>query len=143
MFDAHIKLMIESKLDQVPPLGKAVRGVCSCVIEDELTLYQLELCTVEAITNVINHAYHRTPGKPVEVDVSFDEKQITIQISDTGEKSPRNPPKSDLDYDPNRVDTLPESGMGLFLMNRIMDEISYQDNHEKNILVMKKQIAKA
>lgn len=142
MFDSHVKLSIESKLDQVPPLGKAIRGICSCAIEDEETLYQLELCAIEAITNVINHAYHRTPGLPVDVDIFLNESQITIRISDSGEKSSRVTPKGELDYDPEIVSTLPESGMGLFLINKFMDQISYLDNDEKNVLVMKKHLAK-
>lgn len=138
MFDSSIKLSIDSKLDQVPPLGKAVRGICSCAIDDELTLYQLELCLVEAVTNVINHAYQRIPGKCIDVDVSLADKQITFQVSDNGDKNSRVIPKEELNYDPIDVSTLPESGMGLFLIHKIMDEVSYKDDHDKNVLIMKK-----
>lgn len=140
MFDSSVKLIIDSKLDQVPPLGKAVRGICSCKINDEVLLYELELCLVEAVTNVINHAYHRTPGKTVEVDVTLGDREISFQVIDKGDKASRPVPKEELKFDPVDISTLPESGMGLFLINKIMDEISYLDDPEKNVLLMKKHL---
>lgn len=142
MFDSSIKLVIDSKLNQVPPLGKAVRGIASSVIDDELELYQIELCLVEAVTNVINHAYHRNPGNEVIVKVALTESQIIIQIIDSGDKSSRVIPKEELNYNPSDVTSLPESGMGLFIIYKIMDEVSYLDNEEKNVLLMRKSFKK-
>lgn len=142
MFERRVKLIIESKVNQITPLAKAVRAICSCLIQDELLLYHLELCTVEAVTNVINHSYHRKPGHFVEVIVSLDENQVKIQVIDTGEKGAKIHVKKELDYDPADISTLPESGMGLFLIHKIMDEVIFSDDQEKNIIVMRKQLEK-
>lgn len=143
MFERSIKLIIESKISQIQPLAKGVRGICSCATQDDLLLYHIELCLVEAVTNIINHAYHRVPGKSIVVDVAFDEDRLTIQLFDSGDKSSIEKPKDQLDYDLNDITTLPESGMGLFIIYQIMDEVTFSESDGKNVLTMEKNLKKA
>lgn len=140
MYERSIKLIIEDKIDNIDLLGKAIRAICSTVVNDEVLQYNLELCLIEAVTNVINHAYHRQPGKNVEVSVAVDDHQVVFNVIDTGDKAPPPPPKYELKYNPNDITTWPESGMGLFLIHSIMNEVSYTEHEGKNILMMKKNI---
>ncbi|QLH36679.1 MAG: ATP-binding protein [Parachlamydiaceae bacterium] len=87
MYERFIKLIIESKIDSIALLSKAIRAICATVLNDEISLYNLELCLVEAVANVINHAYHRKPGNFVEVAVTIDDKHVLFQIFDTGRQS--------------------------------------------------------
>jgi anti-sigma regulatory factor (Ser/Thr protein kinase) len=43
-------------------------------------------------------------------------------------------------YDPNDRRGLPEGGMGLFLINKIMDEVLYKTKDGTNILTMIRHI---
>lgn len=140
MYERFIKLIIESKIDSIALLSKAVKAICSTVVNDAVLLYNIELCLVEAVANVINHAYHRNLGNSIEVDVIVNDEFITLQIIDNGDKAFLSHPKEELDYDSNDPITWPESGMGLFLIYRIMDEVSFNENEGKNILTMKKKI---
>lgn len=140
IYERFIKLTIDSKIDSVALLSKAVRAVCGTVVEDEVYLYNLELCIVEATTNVINHAYHRKPGNLVEITVTLDHRHILFQIVDSGEKLSLPQIKKELDYDPNDLTTWPEFGMGLFLMHKLMDEISFTECEGKNVLTMTKYL---
>ncbi len=140
MHTRSIKLIIESNIDHIPLLSKAVRSVCSTVIQDEVLLYNLELCLVEAVTNVIEHAYHQKLGNLVEVIVTFDENDIVFHVIDLGDKGVIPIPKKELDYNPKDVSSLPESGMGLFLIHRIMDEVHLSKKGKKNVLLMKKYV---
>lgn len=138
MYERFIKLIIESKIDSIALLSKAIRAICSTVMNDEVMLYNLELCLVEAISNVINHAYHRKPGNLVEVAVTVDDQHVTFQIIDSGNKISPPPPKKELDFNANDMTTWPESGMGLFLIYQIMDEVNFGEHEGKNVLTMKK-----
>lgn len=140
IYERFIKLIIDSKIDSIALLSKAARAVCTTVIDDELILYNLELCLVEATTNVINHAYHRKPGNNIEITITLDDYHVAFQIVDSGDKSPLPAPKQELDYNPDDLTTWPEFGMGLFLIHRLMDEVSFNEYEGKNVLMMKKYL---
>lgn len=140
MYERSIKLIIEGKIDNTALLGKAIRAICNTVVNDEVLLFNLELCLIEAVTNVINHAYHRKPGNYVEVIVSLDDRRVEFKVIDTGDSAPLPPPKHELNYNPNDLTTWPESGMGLFLIHSIMNEVSYSHHEGKNILTMIKKL---
>lgn len=142
MFNRSIRLSIESKIDDVTLLKEAVRAICRTVIKDETLLYNVVLCLVEAVTNVIKHAYHKKPGNFIDIMVTVGDADIAFEISDNGDQVNLPVPKKDLGINRNDFDSLPESGMGLFLMHKIMDEVLLSKNHEKNILLMRKHIGK-
>jgi serine/threonine-protein kinase RsbW len=44
----------------------------------------------------------------------------------------------DLEFDPNNIQHLPESGMGLFIIKQLMDEMNYYSLNGKNYFILKK-----
>lgn len=139
-YERTITLIIDSKIDSIALLSTAVRAICNTVVTDNVVLYNIELCLVEAVSNVINHAYHHKSDNFVEIVVTVDDYHVSLSIKDNGEKANLPPPKQELDYNPNDVSSFPESGMGLFIINRIMDEVSYEEHEGKNVLTMKKKL---
>lgn len=140
MNEKRIKLECESKVELVPILGKAVRGICSCCNLTEEFLFELELVLVEAATNVVIHAYEGKEGFLLEVIVSFTEEYITFQIIDSGIRNINKLHKPR--YDPENINSLPESGLGSFLIHQYMDEVDYKENCGKNELTLKKYYEK-
>jgi serine/threonine-protein kinase RsbW len=74
----------------------------------------------EAFNNIAIHGYRSGPPGDVDIEIESDEAGITICLMDTGAS-----------FDPNSVaipdmSALPESGMGLFIMNSFMDEVDYR-----------------
>lgn len=138
MYERFIKLIIESKIAHIPLLSKAVQGICSVVVNDEILLYNIQLCLVEAVTNVIKHAYHLKPGNFVEVTVTLADRQVTIQIMDSGEKVSLPLPNKELVQNQDDFVALAESGRGLFLIHEIMDEVISSEYEGKNVFTMKK-----
>ncbi len=93
---------------------------------------EVELALSEACTNAIRH----TTDASATVIVSFRvyETQLVIEVSDQGagfdfEKVPE-----------PEFDQHPESGYGLYIIRRIMDEVEYTRGCEMNILTMKKYL---
>lgn len=141
MAEKSMKLTFESKLDCLPLLGNAIKGICSCVIQDELLLSQLELCLVEVVSNVINHAYKKEAGHTIEVIVSLTQNHATFTVIDTGIKNPQIF-KKELNTDPQDINGLPESGMGLPIIYQIMDEVVFREEQGKNFAILKKKFNK-
>ena len=130
-----IRLSIDSRLENVSLAGGAVRGIADTLSMDSTTRYQIELCVVEAVTNAIKHAYHSEAGHSVEVDVLRHPDRLTFRICDTGERM--NPETvAPFCYDPLKVETLPERGMGIFILRTLMDEVRYESIGGRNILTL-------
>ena len=97
----------------------------------------LENGFTEALNNVIKHSYKGESDKPIEVVVNKKKKLLEIEIIDTGEAR-KSFEKPTLDFDPDDIQSLPEGGMGLFIIEEIMNETNYKVVDGKNIFIMRK-----
>ena len=134
-----IRLTIESRLENVALIGGSVRGIAEMLSIDATGVYQLELCVVEAVTNVIKHAYHFEAGHSVDVEIHIHRDRLTFKICDTGESMDESK-IAHLQFDPLKMETLPEGGMGVFILKSLMDEVGYEVKNGRNILTMSKAL---
>jgi serine/threonine-protein kinase RsbW len=135
-----VRLAIDSRLDHVELLSRAVRALCATVGVPARQCAQVELALVEAVNNVIRHAYHGEPGHPVEVEFTVHGDRFTIVVVDDGAPMPpRRVPV--VDFDPTDVPNLPEGGMGLFIMHSVMDQVEFGRRDGRNLLVMTRRLA--
>ncbi|MEW5734182.1 MAG: ATP-binding protein [Thermodesulfobacteriota bacterium] len=128
-------ICIDADLANVCLLGVAVRGICVHAAFTEVQAHEVQTCVVEAVNNVIIHAYSRGSGKPVEVNLMVHPDRLQIEVCDYG-RGMEKLPEGKLEYDPTDLDALPEGGMGIFLIRSIMDSVSYQSIDGKNVLTM-------
>ncbi len=134
---SSIKLLVGSRPGNVRLLGLAVHAFCAYLNFDKIEAYQVQLALVEAVTNVIRHAYGGEPGQEVEVTVTLRPECLSFQIVDRGQPWPELPLKP-LEFNPQDIPHLPEGGMGLIIMHRVMDRVEYQRVGDTNILTMDK-----
>ena len=136
----RIKLVINSALEDVSLVGMTINKICSIIPLSDVEAYQAELCVVEACTNAIKHAYNHHPNHDVEVVVTMFFDKVTFAISDTGKTMEKREMPS-LDFDPNDLESIPEGGMGLFIINSVMDTVDYNSSQGKNTLTLTKHFA--
>lgn len=139
--EKSIRLAIESRLENVFLIGLAIKAFCSDAPFTEVEAYEIELAVVEAVNNAIKHAYESQPGHTVELNVTIQTDRISFEICDTGKKL-KSIGYAELNFDPDDLETLPENGMGLYLIQKIMDEISYEMISDRNKLKMTKYFKK-
>ena len=97
----------------------------------------IEICLTEALNNVIKHSYKGDNTKSIDLVVKKDTNNFEIIIIDTG--LPReNLVVTKLDFDPKDINNLPESGMGLYIIEQLMDEMKYYTKEGKNYFTIKK-----
>lgn len=142
---AALSLQIDSDLESVELVAKAVRALCSDKL-DETMLNDVELSVVEAVNNVIKHGYHGKRGSSVEIKVSLKTDRVVIEIMDQAPPMPEGVatarPGSPFNFDPALLEQLPESGMGLALIQMTMDEVSYASEAGVNRLTLTKLFAR-
>lgn len=135
-----IKLSIESHCENVPLIGAAINKLCSTLPFSEIDACSIELCVVEAVVNSIKHAYAEEPGHEVIVTLSVYDTRLVIEVIDTGKSMApgllEERKEFALEFDPNDIDAIPESGRGLAIIQGFMDDVGYQVKENGNYLTM-------
>jgi serine/threonine-protein kinase RsbW len=104
----------------------------------EKDVYNIQLATDEAASNIIEHAYEGIPNGVLDMSCGMDEDAIRIILIDYG-----------LPFDPSAI-PMPDlkadlsdrkiGGLGIFLMRKLMDEVQYEPRADKsNVLSMMKR----
>jgi serine/threonine-protein kinase RsbW len=131
-----LTLAIDSRLAAVAPAARAVRDFLIASGCDPLEAAQVELCVTEAANNAVRHAYGLQPGLAVEIMCHCRDDRVVLVVEDGGEPM-KNPPRPrPPEFDPADIESLPEGGMGLFLISAIMDEVRYTVADGRNSMTM-------
>lgn len=98
-------------------------------------VYNIQLATDEAASNIIEHAYKNNPDGILKLSSGMKGDAITIVLTDYGESfDPSVVPVPDLKAD---LSSRKIGGLGLFLMRKLMDEVHYESRTDKsNVLTM-------
>lgn len=100
---------------------------------------QIDVAIDELFGNIAHYAYHPETGNAtVRVEVTDDPLAVIITFMDNG--VPYNPLAKD---DPNvalSAEDRDAGGLGIYLVKKTMDEISYEYQNGQNILTIKKRL---
>ena len=104
----------------------------------EKEISEIRLAVDEAYTNIIKHAYKNSPSNPVKIEVGKDSKKLWISILDQGESF-----KPDEYKAPDilkRIKNKQRGGMGVFLIQKLMDQVQYNRKGNMNEIRMVKNL---
>ena len=103
------------------------------------TIMQISVCVEELFINIAHYAYEGSPEKGSAVmEIGTEDGEAVITLTDSG-----------MAFDPLARDdpdiTLPAEereigGLGIYMVKRTMDEVSYRRENDKNILTIKKKL---
>jgi anti-sigma regulatory factor (Ser/Thr protein kinase) len=101
-------------------------------------VYNIQLATDEAASNIIEHAYEKISDGILELSCGMQDNAIKIILIDRGESfDPSEVPLPDLKAD---LSDRKIGGLGIFLMRKLMDEVQYEPKPDKsNVLTMIKR----
>jgi len=93
-------------------------------------IYNIQLATDEAASNIIEHAYEGVNNGVLELSCGMQGSTIVIVLVDHGEPfDPSEIPMPDLKAD---LSERKIGGLGIFLMRKLMDEVRYDSQPGKN-----------
>jgi serine/threonine-protein kinase RsbW len=104
---------------------------------DGATASQIALAVDEATTNVLEHAYHGEPDRPVEICFEADASNFEVDVRDAGDEvDPRAVPQVDLQAYASQRRT---GGLGVHLMGKIMDRVTFARSRGTNVCCLVKR----
>lgn len=135
----RLQLRLDADLASLPVLDEAIEEFGTAQDWAMDMLFQVKLALEEVAVNVINHGYGES-GHAFDVDLTSEPGALTIRITD--EAQAFNPltsaPEADLDAS---VDERRVGGLGLHLVQTMMDEMHYERVDGRNRLTLVKKRA--
>jgi len=137
--DKNVKireLTVAAEEGQLSRVRDFIVEACDEAAFSERETSNTKLAVDEACTNIIKHAYGNTGEGKITVSVSITPGDVKVSLSDTGKK---------FDYaaiqDPDLdeyVETGRKGGLGIYLINRLMDGVEYHASDAGNELILSK-----
>lgn len=134
-----IQFTIASDLDKVHAVSEAIQQASVNHGMSETEAFQIQLATVEAMNNVIVHAYAHEATHKLKVKCMLSASEVQIIIQDTG--SALNQEKLAASHPHFDDDPLAESGRGLMIIKSVMDAVNYVSHHGVNKMTLIKRRA--
>lgn len=103
--------------------GHIDRHVCMEAAED------FELATVEALNNIVRHAYREKPEQPIFLTLELNDAAIMLRIVDHGDGYSGHSET----HEPTPLD---ESGRGLALIACCVDHAMFEQLHDHNVTLL-------
>ncbi|MDD5272635.1 MAG: ATP-binding protein [Methylovulum sp.] len=114
-----ITLSIRSEAGQVSLLCEALYAVCVYASGNTECALKVQQAVAEALNNIIIHAYHKQPNQEITVCWSQEERQLRIQLIDTGTAMAYLPVPALPDFEA-------ENSRGWWIIDACVDEYFYQ-----------------
>ncbi len=142
MTDNQIRISIDSQLKHAAFVGLVTRSTCGYLGLSETESYEIELCVVEAVNNAVEHAYGNKPGHQVDISITLKTGSMIFEIKDWGQS---------LEVDVDLADRrrrqglgrsveVSERGMGLAIIDQVMDQVEYHAPDGANCLRLTKSL---
>ena len=108
---------------------------------NDTEVYAVQMAVDEASTNIIEHGYGQECPSRIDITCDVQEDGLKVVIYDDAEPfNPESIPKPEVNVP---LEELKPRGLGMFLMEQMMDEVHYQSNPAVgNTLTMIKHRAK-
>jgi len=132
------RMVFPGRLTSLPQICEFIAETAERANFGNKAIYQMQLAVDEACTNIIEHGYGGEDKGDIDCSVILGQQDITIILRDRGkpfkmEKVPQ--PKLNVP-----LEELQPRGVGVFLMQQMMDEIRYERTFDsENVLTMVKR----
>lgn len=128
------KTEIKSQLSEIKSLATVFHDFSKKNGIDKDTANLMELAIVEAVNNIVIHAYAEEPDHKIYAQFEVDENQLKIILTDTGKAFEQ---KQQIK---NTKTSLPEGNWGLDLIDSIVDQTQRYRTDKRNSFILIKQL---
>lgn len=130
-------LIVEAKNENLSQVNDFVDGFLEAHACPMKTQMQIDLCVEEIFVNIANYAYGTDSGT-AELRLSEENRVVTLTFIDAGvpyDPLAKEDPDITLSAEERQI-----GGLGIFLVKKHMDKVSYRYEDGKNTLILEKKI---
>ncbi len=141
-YDGCHSLIIDNKLEELEKLPIFLNQLAKEIGFDKSLMLSLRLALEEAMVNVVNYAYPEGETGKINLRVKYESQLSLLRFELTDSGKPFDPTAvKDADITLG-VEDRPVGGLGIFLIKKHMDEVTYKRENDMNKLMMTKKIEK-
>lgn len=132
------EIRITNNLDEIGTLAEFIEELgAELSLSMDTTMY-INLALEEAVSNIIMYAYPQEETHEIILKTTATESQLIFLLTDNGLSfDPTSAPEVNLNIP---ADERQIGGLGIFLIRRIMNEVTYRRLDGENHLTMKKNL---
>ncbi|MDM5318269.1 anti-sigma B factor RsbW [Fictibacillus sp. b24] len=131
----YIEMNVPAKPDYVGVVRLTISGLANRMGFAFDEIEDIKIAVSEAVTNVVNHAYTEGDHGQVRIGCNIHDDRMEITVVDQGKSFDVESISKDLGpVDGKSVDQLHEGGLGLFLIDTLMDKVEISS--EAGVVVM-------
>ena len=129
-----------NKRHEIQRLAEVAERFCAEHHLSNTEMLAASLALDEAVTNTILHGYDDDADHEITVRMALDAGVLTLEVEDDARPfDPLQAPAPNLDLP---IEERPIGGLGIYFVRTLMDDVEYQRRGDRNVLTMRKTIAR-
>ncbi len=138
MVSQEYKFELKNELSELNALARHLNDWGGAIGLADNSIARINICLDELFTNIVLYGFDDDGEHIVKFALKGDSNFVEINIED--DAKPFNPlEKVDPDF-PENVEEAKIGGLGILIIRKIMDNVTYERSQGKNKLTMKKNI---
>ena len=135
----YVEMKIPAKPEYVGVIRLTISGIASTMGYTYEEIEDIKIAVSEACTNAVQHAYPDGEGGEVIVGFGIYEDKLETMVADSGKSFNFLQTKSELGpyTEASTVDQLSEGGLGLYLIETLMDEVRVLNTSGVTVFMVK------
>ena len=133
----EMSLTITAARDELALIAESVEGVAEREDWDFDLVFKVNLVLEEVVLNIMDHGFEDGDEKACRIELKSDADAVTIAISDRGIAFDPFTEAPDADVD-SSMDERKVGGLGVHLIETLMDEHSYRRTDGMNRMILTK-----
>ncbi|MBU5468546.1 anti-sigma B factor RsbW [Virgibacillus sp. MSJ-26] len=131
-----IEMKVPAKPEYVGVVRLSVSGIANRMGFNYEEIEDLKVAVAEAVTNAVEHAYNSDEVGEVTIGLGVYEERLEVMVADRGGSFDLKDIKDKIGpyHADESVESLQEGGLGLFLINALMDKVEI--NNEYGVIVL-------
>ncbi len=129
---------LRSDISELQTLGRQLESIGRELNLSKRCLFELNLALDELFTNIISYGFDDGSEHRIDVNITADDRVLNVTIVDDGVAF--NPIERQKPCLPHSVDECRVGGLGIHLINSLMDEVRYRRDGGKNVITLRKKI---
>jgi len=135
----YIEMKIPAMPEYVGVIRLTLSGIASRMGFTYDLIDDLKIAVSEAITNAVQHAYKKDEGGEIVVGFGLYQNRLEVMVADSGKSFDLNKARDEMGpYNENsQIEFLREGGLGLYLIESLMDEVKIHHNEGVTVFMTK------